>query len=82
MTSLVFLKDIMVRKGLFWTIGEQLYSLYYPVISCQRIRVYRVETMDMGRSRWNIGVSTKTLIEKCCHWKIKSYKILRYFLSG
>ena len=38
----------MVQNGIFWTIGEQLYIVYYHIISYQRIKVYRVETMDMG----------------------------------
>ena len=40
----------MVRNGIFWTIGEQLYFVYYLIISYQRIKVYRVEKMDMERS--------------------------------
>ena len=28
----------------------------YPIISYQRIKVYSVETMDMGRYHWNNGV--------------------------
>ena len=46
----------MVQNGIFWTIGEQSYIVYYPIISYQRIKVYRAETMDMGRSHWNNGV--------------------------
>ena len=52
----------MVRNGIFWTIGEQLYIVYYPIIYYQNIKVYRVETMDMGRSHWNNGVSGTNLI--------------------
>ena len=40
----------MVRNGIFWTIGEQSYFVYYLVISYQNIKVNRVETMDMGIS--------------------------------
>ena len=46
----------MVRNIIFWTIGEQSYIVYYPIISYRRIKVYRVETMDMGRHHWNNGV--------------------------
>ena len=46
----------MVQKRIFWTIGEQTYFVYYPIISYQKIKVYRAETMDMGRSHWNNGV--------------------------
>ena len=52
----------MVRNGIFWTIGEQSYIVYYPIISYLMIKVYRVETMDMGISHWNNGVSGKILI--------------------
>ena len=70
MTSSVLFGYVMVQNGIFWTIGEQSYLVYYPIIYYQRIKVYRVETMDMGRSHWNNGVigtflisiSTKVLI--------------------
>ena len=52
----------MVRNGIFWTIGEQYYIVYYPIIYYQKINVYRVETMDMGRSHWNNGVIRTFLI--------------------
>ena len=52
----------MVRNGIFWNVGEQSYFVYYPIISYQRIKVYRVETMDMGISHWNNGVSGTVLI--------------------
>ena len=52
----------MVRNGIFWTIGEQSCLVYYPIISHQRIKVYRVETTDMGISHWNNGVSGTVLI--------------------
>ena len=38
----------MVRNGIFWTIGEHLYFIYYPIISYQWIKVYKVERMDIG----------------------------------
>ena len=52
----------MVRNGIFWTIGEQTYFFYYLIIYYQKIKVYRVETMDMGRSHSNNGVSGTVLI--------------------
>ena len=60
----------MVRNGILWTIGEQLYFVYYPIISYQGIKGYRVETVDMRRSHWNncvvgdflISISTIVLI--------------------
>ena len=33
----------MVQNGIFWTIGEQSYFVYDPIISYQKIKVYRVE---------------------------------------
>ena len=41
--------DIMARKGIFWTIWEHLYFVYYPIISYQWINFYRVERMDIGK---------------------------------
>ena len=52
----------MVQNGIFWTIGEQSCIAYYPIISYQWIKLYRVETMDMGRSHWNNGVIGTFLI--------------------
>ena len=52
----------MVRNGIFWTIGEQSYFVYYPIISYRRIKVYRVETMDTGRSHRNNNVIGTILI--------------------
>ena len=49
MTSSVLIGDVMVRNEIFWTIGEHLYLVYYPIISYQRIKVYRVEIMDIGK---------------------------------
>ena len=31
----------MVRNGIFWTIGEQSYFVYYPIKSYLRIKVYK-----------------------------------------
>ena len=52
----------MVRNGIFWTIGEQSYFVYYPIISYRKINVYGSETIDMGRYHWNNGVSGTDLI--------------------
>ena len=46
----------MVRNRRFWTIGEQYYIGYYPIISYRNIEVYGIESMDMGRSQWNNDV--------------------------
>ena len=66
----------MVQNGIFWTIGEQSYFVYYPIISYRKIQVYRVETMDMGRSHWNNGVSGMVLIYISTMVLIVRYKIL------
>ena len=52
----------MVRNGIFWTIGELLYFVEYPIISYRRIKVYPVQAMNMGRSQWNNGVSGTFLV--------------------
>ena len=52
----------MFQNGIFWTIREQSYFVYDPIISYQKIKVYSVETMDMGRSHWNNGVIVTFLI--------------------
>ena len=52
----------MVRNGIFWTFGEQSYIVYYPNVSYQKIKFYRFETMDMGRSLWNNNVIATFLI--------------------
>ena len=63
----------MVRNRIFWTIGEQTYFVYYPIISYRKIKVYRVETMGMGRSHCNNGVSGTILPEQWCQRKMQSW---------
>ena len=62
MTSLVLFGDVMVQKRIFWTIWEHLYIFNHPIIFHQRVKVCRVETMDMGRYHWNNGVSGTFII--------------------
>ena len=52
----------MVQNGIFWTIGEQIFFVYYPIIPYGKIKIYRVEKMDMVRSHLNNGVSGTVLI--------------------
>ena len=52
----------MVQNGIFWTIEEQTYLVNYPIIYDRNIKIYRVETMDMGISHWNNGVTGTFLI--------------------
>ena len=66
----------MVRNGIFWTIGEQTYFFYYPIIYSRKIKVYRVETMYMEISHWNNGVSGTVLIYISTMVIIVRYKIL------
>ena len=75
-TSSVLFGDVMVQIGIFWTIGAQSYIVYYPIIYYRRINVYRVETMDMGRSHWNNGVIGTFLISICMIVLIVRDKIL------
>ena len=73
MTSSVLFGYVMVQNRIFWTIGEHLYLVYYPIISHRRINAHRVETMDIERYHWNNGVSGTVLLEQWCQWKIKSW---------
>ena len=63
MTSSVLFGYVMVENGIFWTIGEQSYIVYYLIISYQRIKVYRVETMI-----WEYPTATMMSVGKFC-WK-------------
>ena len=54
----------MVQNGIFWTIGEQYYIVYYPIRSYRKIKVYRVESIDMGRYQWNNDVIGTILLEQ------------------
>ena len=47
------------EKGYFGILGNDHILVHYPIISYQRIKVYKVETIDMGRFHWNNGVSVK-----------------------
>ena len=66
----------MVQNRVFWTIGEQSYFVYYPIISYRRINVYTVKILDMGRSHMNNGVSGVVLISISTMVLIVRYKIL------
>ena len=63
----------MVQNGIFWTIAEQLYIIDYPIMSYRKIKVYRVETMNMGGFHCNNGVSGKILLEQWCQPKMQSW---------
>ena len=68
----------MVQSRIFLTIGEQLYIVFYPIISYLKIKVYRVETMHMGRYHCNNGVIGMFLISICTTVIIVRDKILWY----
>ena len=63
----------MVQNGIFWTIGEQLYMIDYPIMYYQKIKVYRVETMNTRRPHWNNGVSGTILLEQWCQQNMQSW---------
>ena len=63
----------MVQNRIFWTIGEQYYIVYYPIISYLKIKVYRVETIDMGIPHCNNDVSETILLEQWCQWNYSTY---------
>ena len=71
----------MVKNGIFWTIGEKSYFVYYPIISYRRIKFYRVETMDMRIYHWNNGVIGTFLIYISTMVLIVRDKILSYVES-
>ena len=52
MSSVLF-RGFIFRKGIFWAIGEHLYFVYYPIISYQWIKVFRVERIDIGKISMN-----------------------------
>ena len=58
------------KQGIFDYWGKT-YFVYYPIISYQKIKVYRVETIDMGISHWNNGVSGTILMEQRCQCKMQ-----------
>ena len=76
----------MVRNGIFWTIGEQYYIGYFPIRYYRKIKVYRVETIDMVISHCNNDVSGTILLEQWCQWNYGTYctryDTLVIFLQG
>ena len=55
----------MVPKFFLNYLGMLIY-IFYPIISYQRIKVYRVKIMDIGRLFWNNGVSGKCKASMYC----------------
>ena len=58
--------DIMVQKGYFGLLVNNSILIHYPLISSQRINVYRVETTDIVIIHWYNGVNIKLNISKLC----------------
>ena len=52
-------ETLFSERRYFGPLGNDHILVYYPLIYYQRIKVYRFETMNMGRFRWNNGVSGK-----------------------
>ena len=61
------------KQGYFGLLGNNI--VYYLIMSYLRIKVYRVETMDMGRSYWNTGVIGTFIISISTTVLIVRYKI-------
>ena len=55
----------------YW--GTIIYMIDYPIIYYRKIKVYRVETINVGRSHCNNGVSGTILQEELCQRKIQSW---------
>ena len=53
--------DIVVKKGYFGLLGNTRLLVHYPIVSSQKIEVYRVETVDMG----------KIPLTRCFQWNMK-----------
>ena len=56
-----YLEMLWSKTEYFGLLGNNQ-IFYYPIISDRKIKVYRAETMDMGRSHWNNGVSGAVII--------------------
>ena len=54
--------EILWSETGYFGLLRNTYILFIILIYYQRIKVYRVETMDMGRYHWNNGVSGTVLI--------------------
>ena len=57
-----YLEMLWSKTGYFGLLGNKHKFVYYPIIAYQMIKVYRVETIDMGRSHWKNGVSGTVFI--------------------
>ena len=65
MTYSAFNGYVMAQKGYFGVLGNTHILVYYPIVSSQKIEVYMVETLDVGKIQ---------LTHWCqCNIKIKLY---------
>ena len=63
----------MLQNRICWTIGENSYLDFYPILYYQIIAVHRVETVDTG----------KIMLTNWCQWNIQmqaSHELLWYLL--
>ena len=56
------METLWSEKGYFGLLVNDHILVYYPIISYQSIKVYKVETMYMGIFLWNNGVSGNAIL--------------------
>ena len=61
-----YMETLWSEGGYFGLLGNYNILVHYPIIYYQRIKFYRVKTMDMGRFLWNNGVNGKSHPRKYC----------------
>ena len=60
------METLWYERGYFGLLGNDNILVNYLIISCQIIKVYRIETIDMGRFRCNNVASVKCNLSKYC----------------
>ena len=60
------MENLGSERGYFGLLGNDHILVCYLIISYQRIKFYRVETMDMEIFRWKNGVSGKCNLSNYC----------------
>ena len=60
------METLWSERGYYDLLDNDHILVYYPIISYQSIKVYKVETMYMGIFLWNNGVSGKCNPSKYC----------------
>ena len=66
----------MVRNGIFWTIGEQLYIIDYPIVYYQKIKVY----IGLKQWIWEYPNGTKVSLGRFSYPLVRQYLLyeIRY----